>query len=415
MTIDGAEGQPVGPVLMRWPDVPRAGTTGTGILDGARTRIWTRAELLHEHAACVDDLLAATGAPLTASRRWWDAWLEAYPEMSPWIVARVGEDGMLRALAPLARRHRRGWTEVVMIGDGVSDYTRLPARSEHDASVLAGQIAEHLGSLRSPWTLALRQLPPNDPGARELVARLGHGSLRGGGAAPRTAITSRQSSHYLSRSYRKNARNRFNRLTAAGHRPRVEFVHEPEQVQAVLDEVVRVCRARERQMMGRSHLDDPRQERFFRSVAISLAEQGSLELALLVADDRIAAYQLHLVDRGVYRAWNGHHDPAWGRFSPGHVLDHQVFERVLADASFHEFDWMMGTLPYKLRSATHLAAAEEVVAASSPMTAMAAFGPRRLRQRAVAIAREDERAARVVDRLRQLRRHLPGRRSTATG
>lgn len=374
----------------------------------ARTEVWTRAEQLEEHAAAVDDLLASTGAPVMVGRRWWRAWLEAFPDASPWVVARIDGSGRLVALAPLARYRRAGWTQLVALGDGVSDQMRLPARTDRDAVALARFLVDHLHAVRGAWTIDLCQLPLDDDVVGALAVGLPNASVEAGAASPRTAITSRESSHYLSRNHRKIARNMMNRLETGGHRPRVEFLTQPEDVGAVLDEVVRVCRVRQREMMGRSHLDAPEMERFFRRAVTSLAEDGAIEVALLMADDGIAAYQVDLLDDRVYRIWNPHYDPVWAAFSPGHVLRHHVVERVVADDRYHEIDWMMGTQPYKMRRATHTVDAVRLRASSSRLAGMAAFGPERIRRRAVTVAREHESSTRVLEFLRRARRHLPG-------
>lgn len=383
------------------PDASPAGDR-----DGLRTGVWTTAGMLERHAAGIDDLLTDTEAPVTARRGWWEAWLKSFPDAVPWVVARTDSSGNLRALAPLARRRKLGRMELVGLGDGVSDYLRLPARSTRDAVELASSIAAHLLEVRGPWVLALRQLPTDDPVAHALVTRLPHAALRGGGSAPRTRIDSRDDSHYLSRNYRKAARNRFSRLERAGHEPRIEILRDPVEVQGKLDEIIRICRAREREMSGRSHLDDPRRERFLRTAAVSLAGEGSLEVALLLADERIIAYQLNLLDGRTYRTWNGHHDPTWADYSPGHVLDHRVIRRVLDDETIDEFDWMMGTEAYKLRASTHTVASCELVASSSRAAAVIAVGPRQAQARLVAMARESDRGARVLERLRGIRGSL---------
>ena len=381
------------PTAVRW----------TGSQAGhARTEVWTRLEQIAAHAGAVDELLADTHAPWTAGRVWWRSWLEAFEDVRPWVLARWAPDGRLAALAPLARRRRSGWTEIVMLGDGVSDYTRLPARTGADALEVAAALAGHLQRLQGPWSLSLRQLPPHDPVATSLAAQLRHARLISGYSSPRTAITEREVSHYFSRNHRKTARNRHNRLEREGHRPRFEILTEPGAVEAATDEVVAVCRAREHEKLGHSPLDDPRRERFLRSVLSSAAQRSGLELALLRADGVIIAYSVNLVEAGMYRTWNAHYLPAWADYSPGQVLDYLMVERVLDDERYDTIDWMMGMEPYKLRLATHTVPAADLLAWSTPPM-VAPVAARLVRHWLEVTGEHDERAQRILTRLRDLR------------
>jgi CelD/BcsL family acetyltransferase involved in cellulose biosynthesis len=393
-----------------WLDTPahRNFRTGGSWMDSRsatnrRTEVWTRSSQFDLHSAAIDTLLDEVGAPLTATRRWWRVWLDAFPDVVPWTVARFDDAGELLALAPLGRRRLTGRNELLAIGDGVSDYACMPARTQQDAIGLADFLVDHLEQLRAPWSLALRQLPPGDAVAGRLAARLRFVRLQDAQPAPRTKITDRDLAAYLSRNYRKAARNRFSRLQRAGHEPEVEILRKPDAVEAELDEVVAICQTREREMAGRSHLDDPRREQFFRAITLALAEQGSLELSLLRADDAIIAYQLNFLDGSTYRTWNGHHDPSWSDFSPGHILDYRVLERVVNDEDFDEVDWMAGMESYKFRAATHTVGTQELLAWSSRMVGAAAFGSLLVRGRLEAAAEDDERAARCLEALRTVR------------
>jgi CelD/BcsL family acetyltransferase involved in cellulose biosynthesis len=372
---------------------------------GLRVEFWPELPRDHERAALLDDLLAAVDAPVTACTTWLAAAAAAFPASRPWIVV-VRDDQRVWAAAPLARRRHRGHVGLTLLGDGVSDYGCLPARDERSADLLASALAARLGELRTGWTLAMHQLPAQDPVAVRLAARLRRTRLQPGRQAPRTVLADRDITSYLSRNLRKSARNRRNRLERDGHAPQLELLHAPEEVRGVLDELTVVCRQREREMVGRSHLDEPGRERFLREVALALAAEGRLELAVLRAGGQVAAYSVNFLDGPTYRVWNAHHAPGWAEYSPGQVLDYALVERVLADRRYTTIDWMMGMEGYKLRLANASAPSAELLAWSSPALGMAAFGTHLVRGRLEVAAAQDQRAADLLDALRTGRGRL---------
>jgi CelD/BcsL family acetyltransferase involved in cellulose biosynthesis len=374
-----------------------------------RCEVWCGRDGFEARAEELEALLTATAAPVTAQLPWLTAWLRAFPAAQPWVVAVRDEHGVLQAAAPLAR-HRHWWgSELVLIGDGVSDYARLPARDELAASSLAHGLASHLSDLRSPWTLALRQLPAEDRVAVRLAARLRHARLLPGRGSPQRHITERDVSAYVSKNHRKQARNKRNRLERDGHPPRFELLRDPGRIRAELDEVLAVCREREREMLGRSPLDEPGREFFFREMVHRLTESGSIELAVLRAGDEIAAYSLNLLDGGAYRTYNVHHAPRWAAYSPGRILDAEIVKRVVEDPRFDTLDLMMGLEPYKLRGANHIEPSSELLAWSTPMVGAAAFAAPRLRGRLELAGEADERAARALEALRTIRTRVQHR------
>ena len=368
--------------------------------------IWGDSRQFEEHAEELDELLEEVGAPVTAEVSWLRTWLASFPEVEPWLVAVRDHRGRLQAVAPLARRRRGSRNDLTLIGDGVSDYGWLPARNEAAAAALADALVARLVRRGARWSLALRQIPADDPVAVRLAARLQHARLLPGQPAPRTIITERDITAYTSRNYRKSARNRRSRLARQGHGPRVDFLRDPDEVHHCLDEVVETCRERERQMLGRSPLDDRRRERFFRKVVCTFAHQGRLELAVLRANDELAAYAVSLLDGDAYRMWNAHHAVTWSDFSPGQVLDYEIVQRIVDDPSLAVIDWMMGMESYKLRVANRTEPTEELLAWSHPGVGARAFGPQRLRGRLELAAEEDECAGRVLEGMRVARQRL---------
>ncbi|MFA9432408.1 GNAT family N-acetyltransferase [Egicoccus sp. AB-alg2] len=374
-----------------------------------RVELWAGRDRFAEHADELEVLLEAVDAPITARVSWLGTWLRAFPDAQPWVLAARDTRGRLRAAAPLVRQRRRWHSELVLIADGVSDHARLPALDEPAANRLADALTSQLANLRSGWTLALRQLPPDDLVAVRVAARLRRARLLPGRSSPQTHITRREVRAYLSKNHRGQARNRWNRLERDGHHPRVEFLREPARIRAELDEIVAVCRAREREMLGRSPLDEPGRERFLREVTLALAGQGAVELVILRAGGEVAGYTINLLDGNAYRFYNGHHAPRWASYSPGRLIMLELVKRVLDDPALDTIDWMMGQEPYKLSMANGEERALELLAWSSSALGVRVFGAQRLRGRLEVAAGDDERAARLLQALRASRQQARAR------
>jgi hypothetical protein len=121
-------------------------------------------------------LMAALAAPVTARAPWLTAVLNARRPGRP--VAVVVERGGATVGAAFLHLRRRGLrTVVTVLGDGITPVpggrppSRLLARDDDAAALLADGIGDLIGSLRGPWRLHLAGLPMGDPTARHLAAR----------------------------------------------------------------------------------------------------------------------------------------------------------------------------------------------------------------------------------------------------
>ena len=92
----------------------------------------------------------------------------------------------------------------------------------------------------------------------------------------------------------------------------------------------------------------PRRERFFRRVAVRLAEQGIARLSFVEIDGERTAVSLSFVCGGVRYLYNSGYDPSLGRLAAG-LLNHAYAIRRSIEEGLSVFDFMRGDEPYKYR------------------------------------------------------------------
>jgi len=329
-----------------------------------RSEAGALAELGHE----LDELLESTGAPITARRLWLETWFECNPDFAPLPLV-VRDGAALAAAAILGRRNRRGWVEVVTAGIGPSDRICLPTRTRAAASELAERIAALMSSLRRPWTLALSQLPAEDPVAHDLAGRLGTRVLGGDVSAPTLRFgNERTLAAYTSRSYRQNLRTMRNRLEHAGVVTVVSSTRDADDVARLALETERLRLSRDRSAGRPSVLLHPRLQAFRRAILERLAHHGEVEITTLHVDDDLAAYALVLLDGPVRRLWDTAFTPEHTQFGPGHLVVEAALSNALEDEACQEFDFMRGLDEYKLRLASSVVPSTRLDAWSSSRT-----------------------------------------------
>src|SRR5262245_41872366 len=100
------------------------------------TRTLRGSDLLDGLGPRLDELHESTGAPVTARRPWLATWVRCQPAYEPLALCVESAD-RLEAVALLARKKTRLFTEVVALGAGLSDQVRMPARSPEAGLELA--------------------------------------------------------------------------------------------------------------------------------------------------------------------------------------------------------------------------------------------------------------------------------------
>jgi CelD/BcsL family acetyltransferase involved in cellulose biosynthesis len=351
-------------------------------------------------------LLTATTAPVCARPEWLLSWLEVYRTVEP-VAVLAGPPDDPHGLACLAVWRSGPVRTVTLLGDGASDYGRLPARDEPAAARLADGIAEILAGIRRPWRLRLAQLPVGDPVAGKLRAMLPGARLVPGQGCPRLLIgADRRIERLLSSQVRHAARQGRNRLAKQGLSPDLELVVDPTQIRALLPEVVALHRDRDHSLGRRSDLDDPDRLAFYTTVAARLADARLLEVLTLRLEGVLAAYLVGIPDTTAYRLWDGRISMQWPKARLGRLLDTAMVATVLSRPQVSELDWMRGELPHKLAMSTDVLPTEHLLAESS--------APVRGLDWAAAELRRGARSA-LPDGLRRRLRGLPGRGTGGSG
>jgi CelD/BcsL family acetyltransferase involved in cellulose biosynthesis len=359
------------------------------------------APALSDHVPELEQLLAATGAPVTARLPWLLTWANHHPAWVPWtITVRRDAGRQLVAAALLATRRRGPVVNVVLLGHGRSDRAHLPAIDGEASQDLALGIARALRGLRRPWRLKLRQLPAGDPTALELARLVPRARLVSGFGSPIVRFSDdRRLPTYASRNYRSQTNHKWNQLTRDGAAPSVLMTRDPAEIERYLPVLRRISRRRDHEIAARSAFDDPGYDLFFDDLILRHARRGEVELAALTARGDVAAYSVAFLDGDAYRQWNKHLNPDWAAYRPGHVLDARLLARTLADPGVRELDWMAGTEAYKLRTATDTMDACSLLAWSSAATALL-DAPAVLKDRARPFVEHHPGVAQARDRVR---------------
>lgn len=353
------------------PSLPRAEREVT-LSPGLATRF--NVEVQRTHAGLdrlgeeLDGFHADTGAPVTARRRWLGIWSEVHTEWEPLsVVVRNRRRRTIDAAAFLAQSVGPDGIRVVGLGHERGSGTRLPGRDALSISALVEGITQVLTSLPSPWRLELEQLPSTDPVAVMLTGHLVHAHLVPDARIPRVAISSRDAlHHYLSRSMRRQIQRARSRIEAEGIALEITFERDHEVVAALLPRLQDIHVERDHLTRRASDLDDPSASEFWQRVLMSHSEAGEVEIAMLRLDGEIAAYVVAIIDGRSWRVFDGHMVSRFSAFSPGRIIEAAALERVVADESLDEVDWMSGVEAGKLLGTNASSARARLIAFSEP-------------------------------------------------
>ena len=343
-------------------------TSASGGLDqGATARVEPGVHVLHgpgilnELGEDFDALALRCGAPITARRLWLEAWIQSYRQYLP-VAVGIGRPGeALAAVALFGVRRGRFGREVVCLGHGASDQSRVYALDADAARELAAAVRSWLLTLPRPWRMTLAQLPADDEAVRALGDVLTHSSRLPAPGSPMVVFNGdRSPDRYITPNYRGQAKNKWNRMVKHGLTPEIELLTSPEKIAGVLPRVLEIAGIRQQELTGRRQFDQPYQIAFFRRLVLDHAERGDAELMVLRIRGEIGAYSLTFRDGRTARMWSSHYHPQWSAYSPGHILSRALVERCLARPDIEVLDWMKGLEPYKLRTANHVQPAQSL-------------------------------------------------------
>ena len=316
-------------------------------------------------------LFEATGTPVPARTEWLSCWLAAFEAVEPVAVV-AGDPTEPTGLACLAVTRLGPFRTVTLVGDGPSDYGRMPVRDEAAAEAVAAGIVSLLTAMPRPWRLRLAQLPVDDPVASRLRTALPGARLEPGQNCPRLTISpGRTLEQHMSSSGRRAARQGRDRLAKTGLRSSIARIRDPAEIRQLLPDIVALHRGRDHALGRRSDLDGQPRRRFYVAVVSQLADIGAIELFTLRLEGELVAFFLGLRDEStagtVYRSWDGRISSGYPHLALGRVLRAHLIEAILADPDVGEIDWMRGELQHKMLAVTHAQPAQQLLAESSPL------------------------------------------------
>ena len=137
--------------------------------------------------------------------------------------------------------------------------------------------------------------------------------------------------------FRKQLRNKRNRLLASGAKVEIECVAGAERIEGVVPEVMAVA---ERSWSGErgSSIASPPHRRFYENVMRDFARQGRLRVWTLRVGGALAAFEVHVVWGRTTAAVKACYDPAFAALSVGSILEAHVTEQLFQSGEFDACD-----------------------------------------------------------------------------
>jgi CelD/BcsL family acetyltransferase involved in cellulose biosynthesis len=151
----------------------------------------------------------------------------------------------------------------------------------------------------------------------------------------------------LSSSFRQGLRRKKRRLEEEGTLT-VDVRDGSEDLESLLDEGYDVESSQWKEEQGTAIASDPVTRAFYTSFSSWAAQQGWLRLVFLRQHDKAIAFRLDVTVDGAYYHVKGGYDPAFGRYSPGLVLQHETVRHAI-EAGLSRYEFLGADEPYKLK------------------------------------------------------------------
>lgn len=300
-----------------------------------------------------DELVTAAGAsPFTGpvyGLTWW-----RHRGRGRLHIVTVRYADQLVALAPLHQRRIARQRVVRWLGHGLGTVAEVLVRPGYEPAAAA--IWEHLSQDSSVY-LDLVEFRDDGGGLAEL-RRSPHLESRVAlrHVCPVVELSGVTGSEaLLERLPRRNGLRRSverarRRLIEESSTLAVEVVADPADLARLLPEIEQVYVAAE-VAQPRLNLLRPPWRDFLLELTTALMDRKQATLFLGRIDGRAAAIELTIHDDAVINHWVSRFDPAFGAFSPGHLVMLEIFDRAIAHGTDRS-DLLIGDGPHKLPWAT---------------------------------------------------------------
>jgi CelD/BcsL family acetyltransferase involved in cellulose biosynthesis len=286
---------------------------------------------------------------------WIETWWETFGPTKELAVVAAYSGDKLVGIAPLYRSRadagaRRRALLLLGCGDAVSpDYLSFIVRRGCEDAASAALVTQALKQWPAS-VLDLRDLPEDAPLVGWLQRAGAPGCTWAAGAwsqCPYAALPARWESYEtsLSANMRANVRRRTRRMLGELGARLVRW-HDGGSAHAGLEELARLHRLRWQGRAQHYGFVRPGYAEFHQRIAERFAARGWLRLYGLEAEGRTIAawYGYRYGDRFYY--YQSGFDPAWGRHSPGMVLQGLAIREAIAEGA-KEFDLLKGAHGYK--------------------------------------------------------------------
>jgi CelD/BcsL family acetyltransferase involved in cellulose biosynthesis len=139
-------------------------------------------------------------------------------------------------------------------------------------------------------------------------------------------------------------------MTEQGIEPEFRWTTAPDDVIALLPDMMRVHRERDLSLGRRPDHEDPVTAAFYREAITRFAAAGETGVLTLRLHGTLVAYLFGFRDNRTFRVWDGRMDSRWSEFGPGKLLDHELLQHVVTSPDYDALDWMRGEQIYKLHN-----------------------------------------------------------------
>jgi len=285
--------------------------------------------------------------------RWQETWWRHFGAGAKLRLLSLRGDGF-EGVAPLMERDGvvsfLGGTDLVDYHDFIT--SGEPTRGFFDA------LMNHLAASCEVNAAELVSIPEGSPTLEGLSAAAEAAGWRveveTEDVAPRLALPSTWDAYVagLSRKNRHELRRKLRRLERAGEVRSAETA-DFAAIAEGLDGFVALVRESSPE---KAAFLTPERERFFRAVALALAEDGGTRLSFLELGGKRVAASLSFIHGGDRLLYNSGYDPQYRPLAVG-LLDHAFNIRRSIEQGVHAYDFMRGGEPYKY----HLGAQDRTV------------------------------------------------------
>ena len=285
--------------------------------------------------------------------RWQEAWWRHFGAGAELRLLSLKGDGF-EGVAPLMERDGvvsfLGGTDLVDYHDFIT--SGRPPRGFFEA------LMSHLAASGQVEAVELVSIPDGSATLERLPAAAQAAGWRveteAEDVAPRLALPSTWDEYLagLSRKNRHELRRKLRRLEGAGEVRSIETAG-PAAIAESLDDFLALVR---QSSPEKAAFLTPGRERFFRAVALALAEENATRLSFLELDGKRVAASMGFIHGGEKLLYNSGYDPQYRRLAVG-LLNHAFNIRRSIEQGLRAYDFMRGGEPYKY----HLGAQDRTI------------------------------------------------------